>query len=297
MKSISKLFGIIILAVVMVLVFSACGDGGGNNLQLPSGNIAVTGVSLKSETTILVGGTETLFAEITPFNATNKNLTWSSSAPAIATVSTGGVVTGVAPGTATIVVATVDGGRTATSNVTVSATSVAVTGISLNQSTASISVGGTETLIAAITPSNATNQNVTWSSSTPAVATVTAAGVVTGVSAGTATITATADGGNGVTISADITIIPGNEPSVEIPHDLGRYLGYGYDVINSTYINRDAVKIGHPVLDRNKMYNDGLINSDRIANMQRSEIFAGQNIAAFYVNKNEIGRASCRERV
>ena len=70
-----------------------------------------------------------------------------------------------------------------------------VTGISLNKSAASIAIGFTETLIAVITPSEATNQNVTWSSSDNDVATVSADGVVTAVSLGSAIITVTTEDG------------------------------------------------------------------------------------------------------
>jgi hypothetical protein len=122
----------------------------------------------------------------------------------VATVSTGGVVTGVSVGTAIITVKTDDGGKTATCNVTVNP--ISVTGVSLNKTTTSLNVGATETLIPTITPSNATNQNVTWSSSPTSVATVSASGVVTGVAAGSATITVTtAEGGKTATCSVSVT--------------------------------------------------------------------------------------------
>ena len=75
--------------------------------------VLVNSVTLnKSETTLTVGGTDTLTATITPTNATNQNVTWSSDNESIATVSNG-VVTAVAPGTATITVTTADGNYTA----------------------------------------------------------------------------------------------------------------------------------------------------------------------------------------
>lgn len=73
---------------------------------------------------------------------------------------------------------------------------VAVTGVSLNQSSISLYSGSTQQLTATITPANATNQNVTWSSSDTSVATVSSSGLVTAVSTGTASITVTtSDGG------------------------------------------------------------------------------------------------------
>ena len=78
------------------------------------GTIPVTGVSLnKSETTLTVGGTETLTATVLPEGATNKSVTWSSNAPSVATVDENGVVTAVGSGTATITVTTEDGNYTA----------------------------------------------------------------------------------------------------------------------------------------------------------------------------------------
>ena len=74
----------------------------------------VTGVSLdKSSAAVGVGGTEQLTATITPDSATDKSITWSSSDPAVATVNSTGLVKGVAAGSATITVTTVDGGLTA----------------------------------------------------------------------------------------------------------------------------------------------------------------------------------------
>ena len=85
------------------------------------------------------------------------------------------------------------------------AQNVAVTGVSLNKSTASIEVGETETLVATVAPSNASNQNVSWSSGSTSVATVSSSGVVTGVSAGTAVITVTTADGN-KTASCTVTV-------------------------------------------------------------------------------------------
>ena len=86
----------------------------------PAEVVNVTGVSLnKSSTQIEVGANETLVATVAPENATNKKVTWESSAPTIATVNENGKVVGVAEGTAVITVKTVDGEFTATCNVTV----------------------------------------------------------------------------------------------------------------------------------------------------------------------------------
>ena len=211
---------IISLLFIVVFMLAACSspesDSGGtpstpntpidNNGGMPS-TVAVTGVSLKASTSLVVGNTETLTAIITPSDATNKNVTWSSSNTAVATISADGVVTGVSAGTALIIVATKDGGHQALCNVTVSPNVIYVTGVSLNKSSTDIVIGDTENLSAAITPHNATNQNVIWSSSNTAVATVTEGGMVIAVTAGNTTITVTTDDGKYKAVCA-VTVRP-----------------------------------------------------------------------------------------
>jgi uncharacterized protein YjdB len=143
-----------------------------------------------TNTAILVGKAETLIAVITPDNATNKAVKWRSSNDAVATVENG-VVTGLAAGSADIIVTTVNGNKTATCAVTVSADVVAVTGVTLNKASTALTVGITEKLFANISPSSATNQSVNWSSDKPAIASVTQDGEVTGVTVGSAEITVT----------------------------------------------------------------------------------------------------------
>jgi uncharacterized protein YjdB len=83
--------------------------------------VSVTGVSLdKTSVTLAPGNTKTLTAMVAPSNATNKSVTWDSSAETVATVSNG-LVMGISIGTATITVKTVDGNYTATCAVTVAA--------------------------------------------------------------------------------------------------------------------------------------------------------------------------------
>ncbi len=84
--------------------------------------VAVTGVSLNKNTeTIKVGNSEVLTATISPWNATNRNVTWTSSNTSVATVNSSGRVEAVAEGNATITVTTSDGGFTATCTITVTA--------------------------------------------------------------------------------------------------------------------------------------------------------------------------------
>ncbi len=89
------------------------------DIEEVTNTIAVTGVSLdESSLTMEIGDTETLTATVTPANATNKTVTWSSDDTDVATVANG-VVTAVSAGTCTITVTTNDGSFTATCDVTV----------------------------------------------------------------------------------------------------------------------------------------------------------------------------------
>ena len=188
------------------------------NVKLASATVAVTGVTVApAALTLEVGQTGALTATVAPATATNKAVTWTSSAPAIATVDASGTVKGIATGTATITVKTADGGKTATCAVTVkeaAAPPVKVTGITLNYS--SITVNGDlerVQLIATVAPATATDQSLTWTSSDASVASVDGAGLVTIRKKGKATVTAKANDGSGVSASClfDVIRTVGNE--------------------------------------------------------------------------------------
>jgi uncharacterized protein YjdB len=168
--------------------------------------IKVTGVTLgEPDLSVMIGATGTLTATVSPDNALNKDVTWSSDDESIATVDASGVVTGVAEGTTTITVETVDGGFTASCTVTVTLQPTRVTGVALDPSTLTLTAGETGTLSATLTPGNAANQNVTWTSNNANAATVDANGVVTAVAEGTATITVETEDG-GFTASCTVTV-------------------------------------------------------------------------------------------
>ena len=177
------------------------------------GTIHVTNVSLsQTELSLTEGNTAQLTATVKPDNATNKNVTWNSDDTGVATVDATGKVTAVSAGTATITVTTVDQSKTATCEVTVAAATVPVSGVSLNKDSLALGVGDTETLTATVAPDNATNKAVTWTSSDTSVATVDAAGKVTAVGAGTATITVTTQDGNH-TAACTVTVRPDVPPA------------------------------------------------------------------------------------
>jgi FOG: Glucan-binding domain (YG repeat) len=177
--------------------------------------IKVTGISVTGNDSISSkGGTVQLTATATPVNATNKDVTWSSSDTNIATVDNTGIVTAIADGNVTITATAKDNsGITGTKSIAISGqttttpvTDVKVTGISIAGNSSITSKGGTTTLTASILPTNANNKNVTWSSSNINVATVSSTGVVTAKTDGSVTITATATDGSGITGTKTITV-------------------------------------------------------------------------------------------
>jgi len=171
--------------------------------------VAVESVALnKTSTTIEIGNSETLTATVSPSNAGNQAVTWSSSDNSVATVTDEGLVTAISAGTATITVTTEDGNKkaTCTINVPTPPEPIPVTAIALSD--ASVAVGSTTTLTVTYTPADANTGKAisTWTSSNTAVATV-ANGVVTGVSAGTATITATTEGGKTASCTVTVSVV------------------------------------------------------------------------------------------
>ena len=169
-------------------------DGGKTATCKITVRVPVTSVKINTTAkTIAPGSTFQLAAWPQPTNATNRKVTWTSSNTAVATVSSTGLVKGIKNGTATITVKTADGGKTATCKITVK---VPVTGLKINTTAHTVLRGSSFQLTAWPQPTNASNKNVTWTSSNTAVATVSSTGLVRGVKGGTATITAkTAEGG------------------------------------------------------------------------------------------------------
>ena len=152
--------------------------------------IPVTKVTLdQTSATLEVDGNVTLVATVTPDNATNKTVTWTSSDESIATVDENGKVTALKEGEVTITATC--GDQSATCTITVKAKEIPVTNVTLDQTSASIKVGENVTFKATVTPDNATDKTVTWRSSDESIATVDENGKVTALKAGEVTITAT----------------------------------------------------------------------------------------------------------
>ena len=203
-----KKIAVFLMAAVVVLAITCKKDD----------KIAVTGVSLDRSTMELApDGTATLKATVMPENATNKEVTWSSS-NSIATVVNGVVTAGATVGEAIITVTTADGSFKANCTVNVIMPEVDVTGVTLAPSALTLVKGATENLTATVQPENASIKTVSWESSDESVVTVTNSGEVTAVDGGEATITVKTSQGN-FTATCEVTVTVGVE-SVEIPEEV-----------------------------------------------------------------------------
>lgn len=160
--------------------------------------ISVTGVAVAPKTLAGdVGGSGQLTATVQPTDATDKSVSWLSSAPTIATVSASGLVSYLASGSATITATTTDGSFTDTCAITVSTAHVPVDSVSVTPATITANVGDSPVqLTANVLPANATDKTVSWVSADPAVCTVDSTGLVTIIGAGTCNVTATSNDDN-----------------------------------------------------------------------------------------------------
>lgn len=190
-----KLIQLITMAISFLLI--SCGQ--------EKEPVSVTGISLSPTLLeIIEGDIRTLSVNISPSNADNKSVSWTSTQPAVASVQEG-TVTAHKEGTATIIVTTADGGKTATCTVNVAPSYVAVSEVSLNHSTLELLEGESTTLSATILPEKATNKNVIWTSSDISVIIVDN-GKVTAIKEGTATITVTTEDGN-KSATCEVTVL------------------------------------------------------------------------------------------
>ena len=168
----------------------------------------VEGITLnETSLTLTLPETAQLYAQITPSNATNQTVTWTSSNSAIARVDNNGLVTSVAQGTATIRATTTDGSHL-TASCVVTVRRQLVTSITLSESSMVMNIGETSQLSAEITPENASNKTVAWRSGNTSVATVNNEGLVTAVGVGTTYVSASTIDGSHLTATCTIEVLP-----------------------------------------------------------------------------------------
>ena len=182
-----------------------------------------------------------LTATVNGVNDPSQEVTWSSSNTSVATVSSSGVVTAKAVGNATITATSqADGTKSGTCTVTVTDSTVHVTGVSLNKNSTVLNIDGNETLTATVSPNNATNKDVTWSSSNTSVATV-SNGTISAKATGSSIITVTTVDGS-YTATCTVTVNAPNTQTLTITRgsfsDSGGYAWYTW-----TQATSDSVSI------------------------------------------------------
>jgi uncharacterized protein YjdB len=205
-----------VVMAAMTFTIAACGGGGDAGGTAVSAPPAVGSVNVTlANAQLQVGAQQTATAEVRSTASavlTGRAITWASSNSGVATVADGGVITGVAPGTVSIT-ATSEG-RVGTASLTV--VLAPVSAITVSAPAATLVTERTLQATAVLRDERGatlSGRTVTWSSSAPTVATVNDAGLVTGVSAGTATISATSEGRSGTLV---FTVLPPPVNSVSI---------------------------------------------------------------------------------
>lgn len=153
--------------------------------------VATKGIKLdKSSITVIRATSQQLNPTISPSDATDRSVTWSSSNSKIASVDSNGIVTGKNVGTCTITAKTKSGGYKATVAVEVVKSAIEIDDISMRYETLEMKAGDSDVLTVDVYPENATNTSVAWKSSRTAVVSVDSNGNIQALKKGTATITA-----------------------------------------------------------------------------------------------------------
>lgn len=183
----------------------------GGTLSGEPGGIIVTAPAITTES--LPEGTVNQLYSAT-LEVTGNNITWSldsGTLPDGLTLDSNGTIAGTptAAGTSTFTVTATNDAGSASKEYTLTIKAVSVTSLKLNKDSLTLQERGSDTLTATVEPADATNQDVIWKSSDTSIATVSADGTVTAISAGTATITATAKDGSGVSASCTLTVTHG----------------------------------------------------------------------------------------
>ena len=195
-----------------VTMYNSGGVGGGETtvnvkyVITVDNSVKVTQIVITpASCTMRVGEDYQMSLEITPSNATNKTINWTSSDVNVATVNSAGLVHATGTGLVDIMAATADGSNLkVTSHVTVQP--AMATGITLNTEKDTLEVGETRQLIATITPEIA-SQQVQWTSSNNDVAIVDENGFVAAMGTGDAAVTATTTDGTNLSVSCLITVV------------------------------------------------------------------------------------------
>ena len=231
-----------------------------------NGDVAVCSVTVNSPLTSLTatpmvmkkGESRTISLVKTPSDATDA-LEYKSNNLKVAKIDSKGKVTAVGIGSTTITIKTKNGLLTTECGVTVK---VEITRISLNVTKKSLNRFSTFQLRATIKPSNATNKEITWSSSKTNVATVDSNGKVTAVNSGTATIRAKTEDGL-YAVPCVITVVPDKAPPKIISVTPKK------NQKNVSLTQNILVKFNEPV---NLLWHNGIQLSDSKGNLVETEL-------------------------
>lgn len=175
-----KLYRFFLLAVSAAAIFVSCGEK----------TIPVTGLEISpASLDLLIGGSATLTATVRPSNATDQDVTWSSSAPGIVSVDKNGNVVALQAGLSTIKATCGSISSSCIVNVIILTESV-----TLDKTEITLKKGDSATLTAMVNPADATDKAVSWTSSDPDVVSVDGNGGLKALRQGKATVTATCAG-------------------------------------------------------------------------------------------------------
>lgn len=283
-----------LIAIGALAGLAACGDDV-SVTEPPPPTPAVTGISVSpGSATLIKGQTAQLSAVVTANDASvARTVTWATSNAAVATVSAAGLVTAVAPGAATITAtATADANFKAGSQITV--TGSGVRSVSVAPNNAILPTGQTLQLVANVDADAGVARTVTWSSSNTAVATVSASGVVTGVSAGNVTISAASSVDPTVTGASAITVRNPVPASVSISNITAGGLGAPVNINNvfgqiEVTLNVDP---GDQIISSVDVLIDGQVAGSQSFTVSRSEelslaaVFANLQVAPVTISIN-----------
>lgn len=189
---------------------SKCFDTCEINVKVPVESITIYYQALLPDaldTQLYVGESQLYEASVLPANATNKCIHWESSNTSVATVTSGGIVTARKAGTATIMAKATDGSGVVGQLCLSVHDPILIKSITLNKTCISVQRGKTYQLTADICPINATYKQVKWCSTNEQVAKVSASGVVTAKSSGSATIYCSALDGSGVCTACEVEVV------------------------------------------------------------------------------------------
>ncbi len=207
---------LLLIMCCFAAIITACGPDEPDVIEVTNVTISPQG-----DFSLTEGQTKTLTAKVTPTNATDPEITWSSTSPSVATVENG-IVKAIAPGEATIS-AKASNGIMAKINVTVTAKpsgNIEAQDITLDLSEDfELTIGDSTTIVATVLPENTTDKTVTWESNNTHIATV-VDGKVIALQVGEAEITATTH--NGLYTFVKVTVTPIKPTSVKI-HPEGNF--------------------------------------------------------------------------